>query len=154
MKNSKQQLILEQLDRKLSSLNGINQLITPKKGWVYTIRTAINMSLRKLGNRLNISAQSVKEIQDREASGSITLNSLKEVANALDMKLVYGFVPKDKSVKNMIEKQARKKAEEIVLRTSKTMALEDQKNSDARIKNAIKNKTEEIKTNLPKYLWE
>jgi predicted DNA-binding mobile mystery protein A len=154
MKNSKQQLILEQLDRKLSSLNALNQQLVSKKGWIHTIRTAVNMSLRQLGNRLNISAQGLRGLENREMEGTITINSLKEVANALDMKLVYGFVPKDKSVKNMIEKQARKKAEEIVLRTSKTMALEDQKNSDTRIKNAIKDKTDEIKTYLPKYLWE
>ena len=52
------------------------------------------MSLRQLRNRLHISPQSVKEIEDREVSGTITLNSLRDTANAMDMKLVYGFVSK------------------------------------------------------------
>jgi hypothetical protein len=45
-------------------------------------------------------------------------------------------------------------AKEIVLRTSNTMQLEDQENSKERIEKSIKNKTEEIKTEMPKYLWD
>jgi transcriptional regulator with XRE-family HTH domain len=41
------------------------------------------MSLRQLGERLQISQQSVKEIEEREVSGSITLKSLRETAEAL-----------------------------------------------------------------------
>ena len=52
------------------------------------------MSLRQLGNRMGISAQSVMEIEQREVDGSITLKSLKEAANAIEMKLVYAIIPK------------------------------------------------------------
>ena len=65
------------------------------------------MTLRQLGNRMNISPQSVGEMENREANGTITLNSLKDMANALDMRLVYGFMPKDGSIEKMIEKKAR-----------------------------------------------
>jgi len=112
------------------------------------------MSLRQLGDRLHISPQSVKEIEEREANGTITLNSLRDAANAMDMKLVYGFVSKHESLEQMIEKRARELATEIVMRTHATMTLEDQQNSKERIEKAIAQKTAEIKFEMPKYLWD
>jgi hypothetical protein len=79
---------------------------------------------------------------------------MTEVAEALDMKLVYGFIPKDNSLEQMIEGKAKKLATSIVNRTSTTMKLEDQGNSEQRLKEAIKELTEEIKRNIPKSLWD
>jgi predicted DNA-binding mobile mystery protein A len=154
METLKQKLLIEQADRKLELFKSLNSFTIPQYGWVHTIRIAIKMSLRQLGNRLNISPQSVKEIEEREANGSITIKSLKEVGNMLDMKLVYGFIPKNESIEKMIEKRANEVAKEIVLRTSQTMKLEDQENSKIRLEKAIKNKAEEIKNKMPKYLWD
>ena len=154
MKKIKQELLVEQADRKLARLRSVDQTTPPKRGWVFTVRQALNMSLRQLGNRLKISAQSVKEIEMREVNGSITIKALRDAADALDMKLVYGSVPKGESIEKMIEKKAATLAREIVLRTSNTMNLEGQENSKARIEKAIKSKTEEIKNKMPKYLWD
>lgn len=154
MKNSKQKLILEQLDKKMEQLHKIDNLIIPSEGWVYSIRTAMKMSLRQLGNRVGITAQSIKEIETREKSKTISIKTLTEVARALDMKFVYGFIPKEKNIEAIIEKRANEIAEKIVLRTSKTMQLEAQENSKTRIKKAIKNRAEEIKREMPKYLWD
>ncbi|MCX6276332.1 MAG: mobile mystery protein A [Bacteroidetes bacterium] len=150
----KQKLLIEQVDNKLLQLKPMEKIIVPHKGWVSTIRAALKMSLRQLGNRLKISAQSAKEIEQRESNGSITIKSLREVANALDMKLVYGLIPKDESIEKIIDKRANEIAREIVLRTSNTMKLEDQENSNSRIDKAIKSKAEEIKNKMPKYLWD
>ena len=154
MKDLKLKLLIEQLDRKFEKLSSIDSLVPPSEGWVYAIRTALKMNLRQLGTKLNITAQSVKEIELREKNGAITLNSLKEVGNALDMRLVYGFIPKEKTLNAMIEKRAFEIAELIVLRTSTTMSLEDQRNSMARIKKAIEDMAGEIKSEMPKYLWD
>ena len=70
------------------------------------------------------------------------------------MKLVYGFIPKELSIEEMIEKRAFEIAKDIVMRTSNTMQLEDQENSKARLEKAVKNRAEEIKTKMPKYLWD
>ena len=83
-----------------------------------------------------------------------TLNALKEAANALEMELVYGFKPKKGTIFKMIDEAALKKATEIVMRTSKTMELEDQKVNQERLNQAIKDKAKEITSNLPKYLWD
>ena len=154
MKLRQQKLIIEQLDRKFLTLKSLNQFSSPERGWIFNIRTALKMSLRQLGKRLGISAQSVKEIEQREAEGSLTLRSLSDVAKALDMKLVYAIIPKEETLERMIEKKADKIAREIVLRTSNTMSLEDQKVSDTRIKKAIKEKADEIINKMPRYLWD
>ena len=111
------------------------------------------MTLQQLGKRLNISLQGVKSLETREASGSITLKSLHLVAEALDMQLVYGFVPKDSSVAKLIEVKAHQLATKIVLRTSHNMKLENQENSEERIKKAIEEFTEELKREIPKSIW-
>ncbi len=154
MKDLKLKLLIDQLDRKFQMLSAIEDLVTPSEGWIYSVRKALRMTLKQLGAKLNITAQSVKEIELREKNGSITLNSLKEVGNALDLQFVYGFIPKEKSLKAMIDKRAREIAEKIVLRTSATMTLEDQKNSGERLKQAINDLAEEIKREMPRYLWD
>lgn len=154
MKNSKQKLLIEQMDNKIKSFRSLDRIVIPKKGWVNSIRITLKMSLRQLAERMKISPQSVNELEDREANGSITLRTLKEAANAMDMKLVYGFVPKEESLEKMVEKRARKIAIEIVSRTSNSMRLEDQENSKKRIEKSIKSKTEEIMDLMPKYLWD
>lgn len=154
MNTHQQKLIIEQIDRKFDKLKALNDIAIPDRGWIFSIRTVLKMSLRQLASRLKISAQSVKEIEQREADGSITLKSLREVANALEMRVVYAVVPKDESIEMLIERKANEIAREIVLRTSNTMSLEDQKVSNARIEKAIIEKAEEIKNKMPKYLWD
>uniref|UniRef100_UPI004047526E mobile mystery protein A n=1 Tax=Flavobacterium sp. TaxID=239 RepID=UPI004047526E len=132
----------------------LKTVVIPNKGWVNTMRTALKMSLRQLGNRMNFSAQNIKQIEEREVNGTVSINSLREVANAMDMQLVYGFVSKHESLEQMIEKRAKELATEIVMRTNNTMTLEDQQNSKERIEKAIEQKTIEIKSEMPKYLWD
>jgi len=150
----KQKLIMEQLDRKIIKYKGLEEIVTPPMGWIYSIRQALNMSLKQLGNRLSITPQSVKEIEEREKNTTVSLKVLQQVAVALDMNFVYGFIPKDYTLEKMIEKKANELATHIVQRTSINMSLEDQKNSDERINRAIKDKTEEIINELPKYIWD
>ena len=154
MKDLKGKLLIEQLDRKFEKLSNIDDLLIPTDGWVYAVRTALKMTLRQLGAKMGITAQSVKEIEMREKVGSISLNTLKEVGNALDMRLIYGFIPRDKTLEMMIEKKAYEIAEKIVMRTSSTMILEDQKNTTERLKMAILDRANEIKSEMPKYLWD
>jgi len=90
----KQKLIIEQLDNKISKFISLKDFIIPPEGWVFSIRTALGMSLRQLGKKVDITAQSVKEIETREKNGTISINVLKRVSHGLDMKFVYGFIPK------------------------------------------------------------
>jgi len=147
-------LVIEQLDRKFKKLAVLKDFDISSKGWINAIRTSMNMSLVQLAKRLKITSVSVKEIEQREADKGITLKKLMEVAEALDCRFVYGFIPNEGSLEKTIEKRADQVAKEIVLRTSHTMKLEDQENSETRIKKAIKDRAEKIKSEMPKYLWD
>lgn len=98
--------------------------------------------------------QSVREMELREKEGTITLKRLREAADALEMELVYGLVPKDGSIEKLIDRKARELAMQIVSRTSTTMKLESQENTKKRLKKAIEERTETIKNELPKMLWD
>ena len=154
MTKKQNKLLLDQLDKKLQAFKSLQTVTPPATGWVHAIRTGLKMSLRQLGNRLSIVPQSVKEIEQREKNGSITLKNLREAGKALDMQLLYGFIPKEESLEKMIEKRAYEIAKEIVMQTSHSMMLEDQENSKQRIEKAIKERAEEIKNEMPGYLWD
>lgn len=147
-------LQIEQLDNRIAIYSGIRRETMPVSGWIKAIRTTLGMSMQQLGNRLNISRQGVLEMEKREKEGAITLNSLREIGNAMDLQLVYGFVPKDGSLAKLIERRATELAKEIVMRTAKTMELEDQSNSEKRIKKAIRERTESIIREMPKMIWD
>jgi predicted DNA-binding mobile mystery protein A len=150
----KKSLQLQQLNNKMSGFATLKQVAIPPTGWIKAIRTAIGMSMQQLGNKLNVSKQGILDIERREKDGSITIKSLKEIARALDMQLVYGFVPNDGSLDALIEKRATELATKIVLRTSNTMKLEDQGNSNKRIQKAIEERAASIKNEMPKILWD
>lgn len=150
----KKSLQIQQLGRKMQAYAQLQTLVPPPMGWIKAVRTAIGMSMQQLGNRLSITRQSAQEIEQREQDGSITLKSLREAAHAMDMELVYGFVPKDGSIDRLIERRAKALAKEIVLRTSHSMRLEDQENSQERIQQAIEERAVMIQQELPKTLWD
>ena len=154
MKDLRKALALEQLDKKMKKFEELAEIPIPPNGWINLIRNTLNMSLRQLGKRLSITSQSVKEIEMREAEKKITLEKLNEVAEALNLKLVYGFIPKDKSLEKMIENKSLALAKQIVLKTSHSMALEDQQNEPSRIEKAIKERALQIQNEMPKYLWD
>jgi predicted DNA-binding mobile mystery protein A len=151
---SKNKLQLEQLESKIKVYVPITKVAVPPTGWIKAVRLGLGMTLQQLANRISISKQSVLEMEQREKDGSISLKLLRDSARALDMELVYGFVPKDGSLDALIERKARELAIKIVKRTSNTMKLEDQENSESRIKKAIDERTALLKNEMPKILWD
>jgi predicted DNA-binding mobile mystery protein A len=151
---SKKSLQLQQLNSKLLGFASLGQSTRPPTGWIKAIRTALGMSMQQLGNKLKISKQGILDIEKREKEGSITIKSLREIARAMDMQLVYGFLPNDGSLDALIERRAAEIATQIVMRTSNTMKLEDQTNSNERIEEAIKERATAIKNEMPKILWD
>ena len=147
-------LLLQQLDRKMEAYAPLKRAAILPGGWVHSIRTAVGLSLAQLGRKLTMTKQGALDIERREQDGTITLKSLQEAARAMDMQLVYGFVPQDGSLDALIERKAIELATKIVLRTSATMQLEDQRNSAARLEAAIRERAEEIKKEMPRYLWD
>lgn len=151
---AKKKLQIQQLNGKMEVYSNLLSIAVPPNGWIKAIRTALGMSMQQLGNKLSITKQSIADIERREKDGSITLKALRETANTMDMQLLYGFVPKDGTLDNLIERKAKELAIQIVMRTSNTMKLEDQENSRMRIEKAIEERTTEIMNEMPKILWD
>ena len=147
-------LQFQQLSNKMLAFASLQKVAAPPTGWLKAVRLALGMSSQQVANKLSITRQGVQDMERREKDGSITIKALREVANALDMQLVYGFIPKDNSLDALVERKARDMAKQIVLRTSNTMKLEDQENSKERIEKAIEERAAAIKSEMPKALWD
>jgi len=152
MRNQKKTGI-EQLDRKLKPFYEIKNIEVPERGWVYVIRTALNMTLQQLGHKLNITIQGANDIEKRELLGSISIKSMKEVAKALDMQFVYGFVSNHQSIDEFIEMKAKELAEKMILKNSNA-TIENKELSEAEIQQEIEDFALKIKREIPKSLWD
>ncbi len=148
------QIILEQLDQKSSLLVEAMKNPVSENGWVFSIRKGLNMTLEQLGNKLGISKQGVRSIEESETNGSISIKSLKEVAKVLDMQLVYGFVSNKGSFSSYVEDKSKELAKRIVMRTHQTMQLENQGNREIIIQKAIEDLAFEIKQEMRRSLWD
>jgi predicted DNA-binding mobile mystery protein A len=151
---TKKQLLIKQLDQKLQPFSESRKIVVPERGWISTIRTTLNMTLAQLGAKLNITRQGVKNIEQSESNGTITINALKDVANAMDLKLVYALVPKNGTINDLIQTKAEKLAQKIVLRTNQNMKLEDQGIGDEKIAKITKELADDIKREMRKSLWD
>ena len=154
MKSSKVQFFLDETQDKLNPFSVLKSEIKPVNGWVNAIRVSIKMSLRQLGERLHITPQGVRDLENREKEGAITINTLREVGRVLDMDLVYGFISRHNSLEDMIEERAREIAEEVVLKTRQIVQLDYSRKSENDIKKAIQQKTYEISSKMPSNLWD
>lgn len=151
---NKHSLLIEQLDQKLQPFAQTKKALVPERGWINTIRTTLNMTMAQLGTKLNITRQGVKNLEESEANGTITLNSLRDVSNAMDLKLVYALVPKDDSINDLINAKAEKLARRIVMRTNQNMKLEDQGIGENKLAKTIQELANEIKREMRKSLWD
>ncbi|AUC81094.1 mobile mystery protein A [Lacinutrix sp. Bg11-31] len=151
---NKKKLLIEQLDQKLAHFKDAGMVLVPQKGWVNTIRTTLNMTRDQLGTKLDLTKGAIQKIEEREATGQITINKLKDVGNALNMKFIYGFIPKDGTIESLINLKAKKLARKIVLRTNQNMKLEDQGISEDKIEHSINDLANEIKREMRKSLWD
>ena len=68
------------------------------------LRKTKKISMESLGQILNMTKQSVSENEKREELGSITLNNLKKMGNALGYKLEYRFVPIEEEQERLANK--------------------------------------------------
>ena len=153
MRNQRK-LMIEQLDRKLLPFIEAGKIQIPDRGWIFSIRNTLNMTLEQLGRKLKITRQGVKRIEASEESGTISLKLLREVGHAMDMRLVYGFVPYHGSITNLIEVKSFDLARKIIKRTDHTMMLEDQAIDKEQLKEAEKELAALIRQELRRAIWD
>jgi len=83
------------------------------------------MGVTQLASRLGTKPPSILDFEKREVEGTITLNSLRRLAEAMDSTLVYALVP-NTTFAEMVTDQALKKARAARNRVAHTMSLEAQ----------------------------
>lgn len=118
-----QSLARRRLDERLKTFAGFGA--PPPLGWVRAIRDALGLTGAQLARRLSIRPASLSELEKNEASGRITLATLKRAAEALDCTFVYALVPKQ-SLDAMVKEAATAAAQRELAASFHTMALEGQ----------------------------
>jgi predicted DNA-binding mobile mystery protein A len=146
-------LIREQLDKKLKKLAVLLSPEMPERGWIKLIREALGMSGEELGKRVGLNQSRISRLESAELSGDLKLSTLRKVADGLNMKFVYGFVPKD-GLENMVREQAKKIAQERMAKATHTMLLEAQELSDEEKARMFDDLVYKILIEQPKDFWE
>ena len=154
MSSIQKTLIQKQMDELIQSFVSGKQNAQTSAGWIQSARLALGMSLRQLAERVGVSVSALTNFEKREQADSVSLATLKKVANAMDMELVYYFKSKDGSIKNAVEKQARKKAQEILNQSNQTMKLEDQETNSSSQERELERLTKDIMSKMPQNLWD
>jgi predicted DNA-binding mobile mystery protein A len=145
-------LMREQIESSLSEHIELVNKEAPKKGWIRTIREALGMSSYALAARLGCTRVNLNALEKREAKDAISLKTLKQVAEALNCKLVYVLVPNE-SFDITLEKQARLIAKKRIATINHSMTLEQQGLNQNQLKQQEEDLVQELLQGDPKNLW-
>jgi predicted DNA-binding mobile mystery protein A len=149
----KKNLIREQLDASLQRFSHLRNAPPPPKGWIRAIRDALGMTAKQLANRLGVAQQAVARIEKGELEGSVTIKTMRRIAECLDCVFVYGFVPRT-SLAETVSRQAKNVAAQRLAQVSQTMSLEDQALSRKENEQVLSNLVDELIRTLPSNLWD
>jgi predicted DNA-binding mobile mystery protein A len=149
---SVKQVVREQYQAIVDFASGRN-IDIPAEGWIRTVRKALGMSGAQLAKRMGVTRARIAQAEKAELDGGVTLKSMKATAEAMGCRFVYAFVPPD-TIETVILAQARKKAQAIVDRAGKHMALEDQALSDSRTQREITRLMNELVDEMPADFWQ
>lgn len=111
------------------------------------------MSTKQLGARTGIDQSRISKLEKAELEGNLTLASLKKIAEGLNMRLVYAFVPEE-GLEKMVNNQAAKIAKKRISSVSQSMKLEDQELSEKEKSKTLHDLTQRILIESPKDFWD
>jgi predicted DNA-binding mobile mystery protein A len=97
---------LAELDRQFCEFAKLHRDVTPRCGWVKTVRLALGMSSTALAARTGMTAQGVRQLEQAEENGSISLKTLAKLADGLDCEVHYILLPRS-SLLDQVLKQSR-----------------------------------------------
>ncbi|MEX2230222.1 MAG: mobile mystery protein A [Dehalococcoidia bacterium] len=117
------------LDARFQRLGPLVTEPRPHKGWIRAIRDALGMSARELAARMQVSQQTIPDLERSELRGTIKLETLQRAADALDCDLVYFLRPR-RSLDEAVQTQARRKAIQHLRSVAHHSRLEDQAVTD------------------------
>jgi predicted DNA-binding mobile mystery protein A len=144
---------IRHLDNRFATLRPLLKTQRPPKGWLRAVRDALGMTTKQFARRLGVSQPRIVELEQSEASGTVTLNTLQRAAEALGCRLVYALVP-EKPLADTLRERAELLARQRQAAVEHTMRLEDQAVKD---KHAARALHEQIIGDLlqrPARLWD
>lgn len=147
-------LQIKQLDALIRPFVVVSEDLGLRSGWVATVRQAMGMPVRALASRLGVAPSQITRSQQREASGAITVASLRRLADALECDLMYGFVPRGGSFRGIVERQARVAATERLQELEQTMRLEHQVVEPDEHQRQLDELTAELTRSRPAWIWD
>lgn len=143
---------IRHLDTYFNQLKKAVPFLKNSEGWSYTIRTSLNMTLKQLATRCGMAAPNISRIEKSERDGTVTLNTLEKMAQAMGCECVCLFVPQT-SLADFTEKQAKLYAEDIILKTNDSMIIERQGLDSDSLKDSIDDLTQDLLRKTDKAIW-
>lgn len=143
----------EQVDADLEQLCHALKKPTPKQGWIKLMRQALGMTSYQLAKRMGCSQANVMAYERREVAGTISLQSLQEIAKAMNCRCVYFFVP-NQPIAQLVEDQARIKVKKKMKTVGHSMELEQQGLTHQQQKKQEDSLVDEMIQRRSKYLWD
>lgn len=124
----------------------------PPNGWLRMVRNALGMSGVQLAKRLGVTKARISKAEQDELTGSVTLKTMQNMAQAMNCRFVYAIVP-DNKIEEIIKKRAYQKAREQIKSASTQMALEAQSLNDKQLSFAVDELASEIIDKMHSDLW-
>jgi predicted DNA-binding mobile mystery protein A len=153
MNRQNRALARQHLDKKLQAFAELKQLHPPVRGWIRAIRDALGMTGAQLAQRLGVQKQRVAALEQGELAGTVTMNSVKKAAEAMDCVFVYALVPRD-SLEATVERQACKYAEKLHAGIQHSMMLEQQGLTSDESKQGIQANTQKFVCETAREIWD
>jgi len=155
MTNNKQfkLLRLKQLDSRVAKLRAIIPLSTPREGWIKQIREALGITAHQLAGKIGVSQPTLARIEKSEKERTVSLKSLDRIAEALNSKVIYAFIPRE-TFEKLVRQRALAVAERLVRNVSHSMELEKQGIPEKKRVAQINEIAEELAKGLSRELWE
>lgn len=152
MKSRFKDLKQRQLDAGLARWRSAELPARPPSGWIKAVREALGMPAAHLAKKLGLVPSTVLRLETSEADDTITLGSLRRVAEALGCELQYALVPRQ-SIAQTMKSQANKVARERMAAVAHTMALEAQATSNETVDIQVQELAESILKGPRRELW-
>ena len=147
-------LRIQQLEEAVAPFREVSDIAPPVGGWVSAIREALGMTNIQLAKRLGRKApQTIEDMQQSEAAGTIKLESLRKLAEAMGCRLVYAVVPV-KPLDEMRKERAEAIARKTLERVANSMKLESQDVGSKAEQRALERQVAKLLTGNPKRIWD
>lgn len=146
-------LLVEQLSNRLKGLDRKELREPPTKGWIRSVRESLSMTSAQLAKRVGVSQPNIIKWEQREIDSTITMKSLRRVAEAMQCDLVYALVPR-KPINSILEERAKQIAADSLEQVSRSMRLEDQETSAAHRTRLAQQIVRQLLEETPKRLWD